>query len=131
MLMTCLTRFTTYMKPQYILSLAAYVENTLADISNAELRSFISQYETPETVTPLTRCQVKRLQSLLRDEVETEPSYRRFVDSNVSLPVKVEFVPSEELVSTGDDFDVFVGDLDRKIEAMLTDFYGPASEESC
>ncbi len=129
--MTCLTRFTTYMKPQYILSLAAYVENTLADISNAELRSFISQYETPETVTPLTRCQVKRLQSLLRDEVETEPSYRRFVDSNVSLPVKVEFVPSEELVSTGDDFDVFVGDLDRKIEAMLTDFYGPASEESC
>ena len=119
------------MKPQYILFLAAYVENTLADISNYELRSFISQYETPETVTPLTRCQVKRLQSLLRDEVETEPSYRRFVDSNVSLPVKVEFVPSEELVSTGDDFDVFVGDLDRKIEAMLTDFYGPASEESC
>lgn len=109
--------------------------NTFAKINNPELNAFLTQFETPETATPLTRCQVKRLQSLLKEEVASEPALSEFLSKNESLPVEIEFVASETMASAEDeepeDFDVFIGDLDRRIEAMLDAFYGPASDDSC
>ena len=123
------------MKPQNIFGLVALTNSTMARIVNPELQGILGQYEAPDTVKPLTRCQVKRLQSLLKEEVESDPEFRSFVASNKSLPVEIELVPSEAIESKEDeeprDFDVFIGDLDRRIEAMLDDFYGPASDDSC
>jgi len=121
------------MKPQYILAIAAVSSTGFAEIHNAELNAFISRYEHPETVRPLTRCQVSKLQSLLREEIDGEPSFRDFVSRNESAPVKVELDPRAATAPESDaeprDFDVFISDLDRRIEAMLDEFYGP--EGSC
>jgi hypothetical protein len=131
------------MKPQYILAIAAVSTTGFAE-HNAELDAFISRYEHPETVRPLTRCQVSKLQSLLREEIDGELSFRDFLSRNESaLDPRAATAPESdaeprdfpraatapESDAEPRDFDVFISDLDRRIEAMLNEFYGP--EGSC
>jgi hypothetical protein len=123
------------MRPFQFLATACLATGVVGEILNGELNEFLAQFARPETMKPLTRCQVRKLQSLFMEEVTNDPRFTAFQTRNESLPVTIEYSPSEEdssgSVDEIKDFDVIVSDIDAQIEAMLDDFYGPADEEAC
>ena len=117
-----------YLSSYFIVGMSVQV---FGEINNAELAEFLARYEYPETVKALTRCEVNKLQHLLRQELDSDPEYLEFMAKNASLPVSVEYLPGDAASDEPTHFDGFLGDLDRRIEALLDEFYGPISAADC
>jgi hypothetical protein len=132
---SCLHRFTTYMMPSHILNIVLFSVGVMSKFRNPELNEFLAPFASPETLIPLTRCQVEHLKSLLRSEVDSYPRFESFVAKNESLPVIIEFSSgdADSLVSDGEPEDVneYIQNIDAHIQAMLDAFFGPAGDDSC